>query len=226
MTFSKYIIYILVLLSPLSIARGDFIIVQSASTDMGNFVTSQSVQLTLTNTFNGSGLATSPSFTADHDAVDPNNSWRASSNTTTGSVTFDFGTIFDVVGFSFWNANDGDVEQDGSSGINGVTITASTTSTGENFFSIAGAPTSFLQRTSSPSSPEQFTFISPVSAQRIRFTILSNHGGAETGFAEVAFNDNTIAAVPEPSSVLLVAGSMTLAASYRRWRKRKSPNLG
>jgi hypothetical protein len=216
MTNPKYILcFLILLLSPLSVVRADFIYVVSAtSSDMTDAGGSS-----LNETFNGEGLSPGsfPSFTALHDPVAPDNSWRA--NEITGEVTFDLGSIFDVIGFSFWNANDGDTVN-GDTGISGVTITASTD--GNTFSPILGAPTSFSKVTTSPAIPEQFTFASPVSAQFIRFQIVSNHGGSATGFAEVAFNDNTIAAVPEPSSVLLVAGSITLAASYRRWRRKNS----
>jgi len=210
MTQRKFIFgFLMMLMSPVTVKAEFIYVINATSSDMTDAGGSS-----LSNTVNGAGLDSFPSFSAFHDAVVPDNSWRA--NEISGEVIFDFGSIFDVVGFSFWNAND----VNGDTGINGITITASTD--GTTFNPISGAPTSFAKVTTSPAGPEQFTFTSPVTAQYIRFQISSNHGGTASGFAEVAFNDNTIAAVPEPSSVLLVAGSLTLAASYRRWRKRKS----
>jgi large repetitive protein len=165
----------------------------TATTDMGSgFGTS------LGNTLNGNGLS-ALTLTATHTATHPSNSWVSALGVLTGNVTFNLGGLYVVDSFSFWNQNGGGPGAAGSTGIQGVEVLTSTD--GVFFALLAGGPSVFARVSGSSGPPEIFTF-APVSATQFRFHILSDYGDtAETGFAEVGFNN----AVPEPSTTALLA---------------------
>ena len=135
--------------------------------------------------FNGTGLNTFPSVTSDHAGTLPDNSFVAVE--ITGDIDFNLGGTFDINGIAFWNQNAGG--PDSNVGINGVSFFSSTD--GVNYTLIPGAPTSFSQVTVEPAPPETFSFTA-VNASHIRMTVTSNHGGTNTGFAEIAFASGTI----------------------------------
>jgi hypothetical protein len=168
----------------------------------------------LINTVNGAGLSTL-SLTALHDSTAPNNSWVSSSVILTGHVIFDLGTTFLVDSFSFWNQNTGGPDLSGETGIRGVQV--STSLNGITYSPLLGGPTQFSQVRIAPAGPEIFNF-APVSTRFFQFTISSNWGDtAETGFAEVGFNN---AAIPEPTTLSLAAiGAFAILALKRRYRK-------
>jgi hypothetical protein len=165
----------------------------TATTNMGSgFGTS------LVNTLNGNGLS-ALTLTATHTATLPSNSWVSALGVLTGNVTFNLGGLYVVDSFSFWNQNGGGPGAAGSTGIQGVEVLTSTD--GVFFALLAGGPSVFARVSGSSGPPEIFTF-APVSATQFRFHILSDYGDtAETGFAEVGFNN----AVPEPSTTALLA---------------------
>jgi hypothetical protein len=134
----------------------------------------------LTTVYNGVGLASFPSVTADHEATTPSNSFVATE--IVGSIDFDLGGTFDVDGLAFWNQNAGGPSPD--VGVSGVRFSASTD--GVTFTEIPGAPTAFNIVTISPAPPEVYSF-APVSASFIRMEVISVHGGVQMGFAEIAF---------------------------------------
>ncbi|MBB6052941.1 discoidin domain-containing protein [Armatimonas rosea] len=160
----------------------------TASSNMGSFSSTN-----IANTVNGVGLD-SLSLTANHAVANFGDYWLSSFGAATGIIDFDLGGLYDVSGFSFWNARD--VVQT-ETGIRGVAVTFSTN--GSSFFSALGTPTEFAQATTSSATnaPEIFSF-SPVSASYVRFTVTSNWGNPNlTGFNEVGFSGT----VSTPSSV-------------------------
>ena len=136
------------------------------------------------NTVNGAGLVTS-SLTSNHAPSIPSNSW-VSAGVTTGTVTFNLGGTFSVNSFSFWNQNGGGPGANGSTGIRGVTVSTSTD--GTTFTTLPGGPTQFAQVAANASVPPEIFNFAPVSARFFRFTITSNYGDVQTGFAEVGFS--------------------------------------
>jgi len=120
-----------------------------------------------------------------------------------------------VDSFSFWNQNGGGPGLDGSTGIQGVQVLTSID--GVSFAPLAGGPSVFARVSGASGPPEIFIF-APVSATHFRFHILSDYGDtAETGFAEVGFNN----AVPEPSTTALFT-LIAAALVYSRRRARRS----
>jgi len=153
-------------------------------------------------TVDGTGLS-SLSLTATHAGTSPANSW-VSSGTTTGTVTFDFGTTFLVSGFSFWNQNGGGPGAGGATGIQGVAVSTSTD--GVTFVPLSGGPASFAQVALAAAAPPQIFTFPPVSARFFRFTILSNYGDvAETGFAEAGFDGTTPVPTLSPWGLILLS---------------------
>lgn len=136
----------------------------------------------LANTYNGVGLVTTGSLTSDHIDTDIANSFVA--NEITGSIDFNLGGTYDVIGLSFWNQNDGGPST--TVGVNGVAFSYSID--GITYTSIPSSPTVFAEVLTGLSAPEQFSF-STVSAAYIRMEVLSNHGDPDgSGFAEIAFS--------------------------------------
>lgn len=133
------------------------------------------------NTYNGSGLETSVSLTSNHVATDAANSFVAT--TVTGTIDFDLGNTYDVVGLSFWNQNGGG--PDPQVGVNAVNFYYSLDNI--TYTLIPGAPTAFAQVLTNIASPETAAFAT-VSAAYIRMEVLTNHGDVQTGFAEIAFS--------------------------------------
>jgi large repetitive protein len=176
----------------------------TATTDMGSgFGTS------LVNTLNGNGLS-ALTLTATHTATIPSNSWVSAFGVLTGNVTFNLGGLSVVDSFSFWNQNGGGPGAAGSTGIQGVQVLTSTD--GVSFAPLAGGPSVFAQVSGATGPPQIFTF-APVSATHFRFHILSDYGDtAETGFAEVGFNN----AIPEPSTAALLALGVAALGCLRR----------
>ena len=134
----------------------------------------------LANAYNGTGLESFPSLTANHIATSPADSYVA--NEITGTIDFDLGATYLIDGLSFWTQNLGG--PDTNVGINAVNFYSSLD--GTTYTLMAGAPTSFIESTTELSPPETFIF-TEVSAAFIRMEVVSNHGGAQTGFAEIAF---------------------------------------
>lgn len=179
----------------------------SATSDMGG-----SYGTSLTLAIDGSGL-TPVSLTGVHDPTIPGNSWISDNGDLTGDITFDLGGLQAINGFSFWNQNDGGPERFGVNGIQAVMISSSTD--GNSFNPMIGAPTVFAQEFGQFSSAQQFSFAT-VNASFIRLTVLSNFGDpTNTGFAEVQFNT---AAVPDAGSSLVLLGISLLGlGGTRRW---------
>jgi len=145
------------------------------------------------NTINGVGLDAFPSLTADHEPTVPGNSFVGVG---TGGV-FDYNLgdlLYSIIGFSFWNQNNGGPGAAGSTGIQDVTVQYSTN--GVDYFNVPGAPTVFAQVGTDISPPEMFSF-TPVEAVFIRIVVDSNWGDINTGYAEIAFSGVPVLSVAD-----------------------------
>ena len=174
----------------------------TASTDMGNFLSSN-----IANIVDGSGLS-SLSLTATHAQAVPTNYWAGNSF---GQVTFDLHGSYTLAGMSVWNFN-----ADNAEGVQGVSV--STSKDGVTFTPLAGGPTTFAQGAlgAAPEPPQQFTF-GPVVADFVRFDILSNYGFFVTGLSEVGFDGTPgTPAVPAPPTLLLGLVGAGCVARLRR----------
>ena len=203
---TRLLIVLVIGLSALtSMASGEIILGVSASSN-----TSDQFGTTLTNVLDGTGLTGGvPSLTDTHEDTEPANSWVGGA--LLPEITFDFGGLRTVDGFSFWNQNAGGPGASGESGINLLLVQYSTN--GLIYLPVLGAPVSFAQVTTiGPVGPEVFSFAA-VDATHLRFTVLSNHGGSETGFAEVQFHTP----VPESAGGQLL---LPLALGLLRCRSR------
>jgi hypothetical protein len=134
----------------------------------------------LSTCYDGTGLDSYPSAFSNHQGTTPSNSFVGAD--TAGSIDFDLGGTFDIDGLAFWNQNAGGPNPD--IGVNGVNFYSSPD--GVTYTLIPGAPTNFSKIMVKPAGPQTFGF-SSVSAAFIRMTVTSNHGGDDTGFAEIAF---------------------------------------
>lgn len=137
----------------------------------------------LINTINGEGLEAFPSLEADHDGTLSINSFVGTG--TAGVFDYDLGAPYSIIGFSFWNQNNGGPGAAGSTGIQDVTVQSSTN--GLDYLNVPGAPTVFAQVGINVSPPEMFSF-TPVDAVFIRIVVDSNWGDIITGYAEIAFS--------------------------------------
>lgn len=163
----------------------------------------------IANIVNGSGLS---SYTtgATHDAGDPTNAWVAAGSTT-GTITFDLGGVFNLDGMAVWNFN-----ATNAYGINGLTIDGSLD--GITYSPLAGAPTSFAIGASSASESAQ-VFSFTATTQFVRFTVISSHGEPGVGMSEVMFT-GAAAAVPEPGSIAVLGLGLFGVAAFRRRLQR------
>lgn len=174
----------------------------TASTNMGS-----DSGTNIQNTVNGVGLpGDTPSLTGIHAVATPSNSWASRSGTTTGNIDFNLNNLFNLNGFSFWNFS-----ADNASGIQNVNILASTD--GITYTPISGAPTQFaIGAFADPTPAQQYSF-APVLAQYVRFSVLSNYGGASAGFNEVQFDGTPI---PTPALLPGLIGMGVAALRKRR----------
>jgi len=135
------------------------------------------------NTINGVGLDDFPSLTADHEPTTALNSFVGAG--TSGVFDYDLGFFSTIIGFSFWNQNNGGPGAAGSTGIKDVTVQYS--NNGVDYLNVPGAPTVFAQVGTGISPPEMFSF-TPIDAHYIRIVVDSNWGDVFTGYAEIAFS--------------------------------------
>jgi hypothetical protein len=181
----------------------------------------------INNIVNGVGLpGNTPSLTGTHLPGDRLNSWLG--NPSGGNlITFNLNGQYSLAGFSLWNltANNTFIVNgvnvgDNNSGVNGVNVLTSTD--GNTFTALAGAPTQFAIGSSGV--PEQFSF-APVTTSYVRFQVLSNFGARYTGLSEVQFNSASASASAVPEPVTIFGTLMGLgggAALKRRLRGVKS----
>jgi hypothetical protein len=171
-------------------ARAGYITGVTATTDMGNGLTTDIAHIV-----DGSGLS-SLSLTASHAVASSSNAWVSAGNVT-GQVNFDLHGAYTLVGMSVWNFNGLNIF-----GVQGVSVSTSTD--GVTFTPLAGGPTTFAIGVNDASeSPQQFTF-GPVVADFVRFNITSNYGGQDSGLSEVGFDGTPVTpAVPAPPTLLL-----------------------
>lgn len=159
---------------------------------------------------NGSGLS---SYTtgATHAISSPSNSWGFT-GPTTGTITFDLGSVFDLDGMAVWNFNAATI-----GGMQALTIDGSLD--GSTYAPIAGAPTVFSSR--SPSAAELAELFSfSASVQYVRFNVTSSWGFEGLGLNEVMFTGTSPSvSVPEPASLALAGLALGLAAAATARRR-------
>lgn len=173
----------------------------------------------LENAYDGTGLESFPSLTANHGQTHEFNSFLGFP--ITGTIDFNLGGSFLIDGLSFWQTAHPHLV----AGINGVNFLSSTD--GITYTLIAGAPTSFAP-VYDPFliTPQQFTF-NPISASYIRMQVLSNYGAPNfSGFAEIAFAEGatlgtessfdleSVILYPNPSSDFISVSGVTGNKSY------------
>lgn len=165
----------------------------------------------LANTVNGAGLADNvPSLTGTHATASASNVWVGSGSS--GVVTFDFQSVYNLAGFSFWNWN-----ADPMWGIRNLTITTSTD--GTDFSALGGSPTSFAAGANTAPTPVQLFTVAPTAARYLRFNINDTYGAV--GFAEAQFDGNPVGAVPvgavpEPLTILGALTAAGFGAGFKR----------
>jgi hypothetical protein len=188
----------------------------TVSTDMGTSFGD------INNTINGSGLSgNAPALTGDHARSSSTNSW-GSSGTTTGTITFNFQSVYNLTNFSYWpyqGFSDPNLPPPPSSGISGVIIETSLDNA--NYIALQGSPTTLApaRESEQPTSVQQYT-VSPTNAQYVRFSVTSSYGGSNTGLSEAQFS-GTAVAVPWETDVFSVVGS-TILFGLGVWAKSKS----
>ena len=126
---------------------------------------------------------------------------------TSGSITFDLGGLYALDGIAIWNFNGFN-----EVGVKDVIVLGSTD--GINFTVIDGAPSQFaIGANAAAEAGELFSFSR--TASFVRLDVLSAYGSFDFGLSEVMFTGSP--AVPEPSSLVLVAsGMVTLALSRKK----------
>jgi hypothetical protein len=189
-----------------------------ASTNMGTLASSGPG-----NVRNQSGLSTgyislSTDFDAyiggnpTHNGLPSANFW-ASNFIATGDFDFDLGGTFTIESFALWNRG-----QDIPTNVVGFTLLASADSAFTSTTTLGSFTANTNTGPANAVAPEVFTF-TPTSAAFVRMQITSNNGASNnvTSFGEAALE---VQAIPEPSSLLLLAvGGVGLAATA--WRRRR-----
>ena len=207
-------IYFFLSFSIFNLSNGQIVNPTSATTTF-----SSAFGTMLNSCYDGTGLETFPSLTSNHVGTTPVDSFVA--NEIIGTIDFNLGGNFDIDGLAFWNQNEGG--PDSNIGVNTVEFYSSTD--GITYNLITGAPTSFSQITIQPAPPELFSFTA-ISTSYIRMNILSNHGGANTGFAEIAFatggilntesflSNRSVKIFPNPSSDYIQITNLKTTENY------------
>jgi F5/8 type C domain len=180
----------------------------TATTNMGSFNNNAGVNIN--DVANGSGLS-SLSLNATHAEAFPGNAWANDIRITTGNITFNLNGLYSLAGFSLWNFNN--AGSTFSWGINGVNIQTSTD--GTNFNTVSGAPAQFAIATSTTQNSERFSF-APATAAYVRFQVLSNYGGTNTGLSEVQFDGTPATSVPEPFTIVGTLVGLGSGAALKR----------
>lgn len=129
--------------------------------------------------------------------------------TTTGSLTFDLGSLFKVGGTTIWNYGPGCCGE----GRSVQDLSISLSSDGVNFTDLG---TFTLSNPSTDPFAGETLALGDTVARFVRFDILSNHGDTTySGLSEVKFNG--VSAVPEASSLAYgLIGLATAGALVRR----------
>jgi hypothetical protein len=150
---------------------------------------------------NGSGLSA-----GIHDGLFTNK-W-VTNGTSSGTLTFDLGSVFSVSSTSIWNYGGGCC--DPARSVRDMTIEISTDNVS---FTNVSALT--LSQSLVSSIPAQLHAMN-ATGRYVRFNLLNNYGGSFVGLSEVQF-DSALASAPEPlSSILLGFGLVALGVSRRR----------
>jgi hypothetical protein len=155
-----------------ALCSAQFIPGVTATTTMGTWSTYNIANLT-----NGVGLS-AMDISATHSA-----NWQdmwISNQVTTGSLTFDFGSVLPISAIAVWNYNStislqrGVASMDVLTSIDGINFTPLSTETLPQGLAPNPVPAHLIQA-------------SGVAAQYVRFDILANHGNNYTGLSEVQF---------------------------------------
>ena len=155
----------------------------------------------IVNIFNGQGLpGNKPSLTGNHAASTNTNAWRSATGFLAAAkpiqITFNFGSLRELGGLSFWNATTSSVNSD-LFGVRNVTFEYNNgagwnplTPTSFNGGAWTGA---FNQGGAGP----QIVDFSLVKVTQVRFNVTSNYGADRLAINEVQFKT-----IPEPSASL------------------------
>lgn len=177
-------------------------------------------------TTDGAGLigppANTPSLTGDHEATSTTNAWRSgrldllpSPGVTGITINFAFNRVYNLAGFSFWNA--GGNATLANQGIKNVTIEYSSNN-GGTWTTLTGAPGSFAagsSTTGSLVSVQQVNF-SPVLATNVRFKDMTTQGTNTALNNRLGFNEIQFRSIPEPSSTLALLALGLVGVGLRK----------
>lgn len=141
------------------------------------------------NLINGSGLVGSLH------SGDWTNKWMTNS-TVTGSLLFDFGSVFALSESSIWNYGNGCCDENRS--VKDLSVESSID--GITFFSVGDF--TLNKPIGDPFASETITL--NTSAQYVRFNLNSNYGSSFTGLSEVQFSGTTTN-IPEPATLILLS---------------------
>jgi hypothetical protein len=160
-----------------------------------------------------SGVTDFATFTASttHDS-EPGNDWISTS--TSGSVTFDLGSLMTIDKVAVWNF--GGLGGVPSFGITQFTLLASV----DAGFSSPTTLGTFNPSVFTTLNPAQVFDFAPTGAEFFRLQNFSSNGASSLGLGEIAF-EASASAVPEPSSLALMGMATAGFAGHFRWRRRK-----
>lgn len=189
----------------------------TASTNMGTFrgfsisaITNQ-IGLSATYTSGTTDFDSYVSSTTSDSAPSPN-SWFSDRNNTTGFVTFDLGTSYDVNALALWA-----MPINSTNAVRNFSLYADTDANTSSLGTLLGN-FSAVDAGGFSVQAQVFNFAT-TNTRYIQMNITSNASGSVSGLSEVAFRQAPAAAVPEPLTIL---GAATAAAFGAVFKHRKS----
>lgn len=158
-------------------------------------------------TYNVNNLINGAGLTGNLHSGDWENKWLTD-GTTTGTLTFDLGSVYSVGGTDIWNYGPGCCGADRS--VKDLGISFSTDGIGYTSFG------NFVltQPGSDPFGAQSLNL--GFSARYVQFALNSNYGDSYTGLSEVKF---FTAAVPEPETYAMLLAGLGLMGAVARRRK-------
>ena len=135
--------------------------------------------------------------------------WTSADGATTGNVDFTLGGSYEIDAFAIWAL----ISTNGDN-IGDFTLLASNDPSFTTFTTLGS-----FTPTYSPGSPIPATVVTftATTASYVRLEITSNNGGPDAGLNEAAFG---VAAVPEPSSLLMMGIGIASVLGHRLRRRK------